>query len=87
MTGRKVASSWLLLLLEELRFLFFFPLLGPFRYLRIAQNGKNSSGQTCYLSVSGFEVYGEIVDAVIDGFTVVKEEKDRSGCSLVSCIT
>lgn len=55
---------------------------GPFRYLRIAQNGKNSSGQTCYLSVSGFEVYGEIVDAVIDGFTVVKEEKDRSGCSL-----
>jgi len=29
---------------------------GPFRYLRIAQNGKNSSGQTCYISVSGFEV-------------------------------
>ncbi|KAK6029560.1 HECT-domain protein [Ostertagia ostertagi] len=55
---------------------------GPFRYLRIAQNGKNSSGQTCYLSVSGFEVYGEIVDVVIDGFTVPKEEKDRSGCSI-----
>ncbi|KAK5970210.1 E3 ubiquitin-protein ligase hecd-1 [Trichostrongylus colubriformis] len=55
---------------------------GPFRYLRIAQNGKNSSGQTCYLSVSGFEVYGEIVDVVIDGFPVTKEEKDRSGCSI-----
>ncbi|VDL77463.1 unnamed protein product [Nippostrongylus brasiliensis] len=55
---------------------------GPFRYLRIAQNGKNSSGQTCYLSISGFEVYGEIVDVVTDGFPVQKDDKERSGCSL-----
>ncbi|KJH41368.1 HECT-domain protein [Dictyocaulus viviparus] len=48
---------------------------GPFRYLRIAQNGKNSSGQTYYLSISGFEIYGEIVDVVVDGFTAQKDEK------------
>lgn len=35
-----------------------------YRYLRIAQNGKNSSGQTHYLSCSGFEIYGDIVDVV-----------------------
>ncbi|VDN30058.1 unnamed protein product, partial [Cylicostephanus goldi] len=52
---------------------------GPFRYLRIAQNGKNSSGQTYYLSISGFEVYGEIVDVVIDGFAPHKDE--RGGCA------
>ncbi|KIH67050.1 HECT-domain protein [Ancylostoma duodenale] len=51
---------------------------GPFRYLRVAQNGKNSSGQTYYLSISGFEVYGEIVDVVVDGFAPQKDEKDKS---------
>ncbi|EFO85309.1 hypothetical protein CRE_21657 [Caenorhabditis remanei] len=35
-----------------------------YRYIRIAQNGKNSSGQTHYLSCSGFEIYGDIVDVV-----------------------
>ncbi|EPB74190.1 Sad1 / UNC-like protein [Ancylostoma ceylanicum] len=54
---------------------------GPFRYLRVAQNGKNSSGQTYYLSISGFEVYGEIVDVVVDGFTPQKDEKDK--CAFV----
>lgn len=53
-------------------------LIGPFRYLRVAQNGKNSSGQTYYLSISGFEVYGEIVDVVVDGFVPQKDEKDKS---------
>uniref|UniRef100_A0A1I7V093 E3 ubiquitin-protein ligase n=1 Tax=Caenorhabditis tropicalis TaxID=1561998 RepID=A0A1I7V093_9PELO len=37
-----------------------------FRYYRIAQNGKNSSGQTHYLSCSGFELYGDIVDVVTE---------------------
>ncbi|PIC33910.1 hypothetical protein B9Z55_013719 [Caenorhabditis nigoni] len=37
-----------------------------YRYYRIAQNGKNSSGQTHYLSCSGFEIYGDIVDAVTE---------------------
>uniref|UniRef100_A0A1I7WSM5 E3 ubiquitin-protein ligase n=1 Tax=Heterorhabditis bacteriophora TaxID=37862 RepID=A0A1I7WSM5_HETBA len=50
---------------------------GPFRYLRIAQNGKNSSGQTYYLSLSGFEVYGEVVDVIVDGFLSVKDEQDK----------
>ncbi|KAJ1366082.1 hypothetical protein KIN20_026670 [Parelaphostrongylus tenuis] len=53
---------------------------GPFRYFRIAQNGKNSSGQTYYLSISGFEIYGEIVDVIVDGFTPQKD--DKSGCPL-----
>ena len=48
--------------------------LGPFRYFRIAQNGKNSSNQTYYLSLSGFEIYGQIVDVVVDGFALAKEE-------------
>ncbi len=30
------------------------------RYLRIQQNGKNASGQTHYLSLSGLEVYGRV---------------------------
>ena len=31
------------------------------RHIRIQQNGKNSSGQTHYLSISGFEVYGTVL--------------------------
>ena len=30
------------------------------RHIRLKVNGPNASGQTHYLSVSGFEVYGEI---------------------------
>uniref|UniRef100_A0A158P7N2 E3 ubiquitin-protein ligase n=1 Tax=Angiostrongylus cantonensis TaxID=6313 RepID=A0A158P7N2_ANGCA len=50
----------------------------PFRYFRIAQNGKNSSGQTYYLSISGFEIYGEIVDVIVDGFSPQKDDKGGS---------
>ena len=31
-----------------------------FRHVRIQQMGKNASGQTHYLSISGFEIYGEV---------------------------
>ena len=34
------------------------------RYERLQQAGKNASGQTHYLSLSGFEVYGTVVAAV-----------------------
>lgn len=34
------------------------------RYVRIHQNGKNASGQTHYLSLSGFELYGAVVNVV-----------------------
>ncbi|GBP81615.1 E3 ubiquitin-protein ligase Ufd4 [Eumeta japonica] len=34
----------------------------PYRYLRIQQNGKNASGQSHYLSLSGLEIYGTVVD-------------------------
>ncbi|CAI4227539.1 unnamed protein product [Auanema sp. JU1783] len=53
---------------------------GPYRYIRISQNGKNSSGQTYYLSLSGFEIYGEIVDVVLDDF-VKEEDKAKSKSS------
>ncbi|KAL0831252.1 hypothetical protein ABMA28_002100 [Loxostege sticticalis] len=33
----------------------------PYRYLRIQQNGKNASGQSHYLSLSGLELYGKVV--------------------------
>ncbi|XP_076297611.1 ubiquitin fusion-degradation 4-like isoform X1 [Lasioglossum baleicum] len=36
------------------------------RHLRLQQIGKNSSGQTHYLSVSGFEVYGEVTGVCED---------------------
>lgn len=32
----------------------------PYRFLRIQQNGKNASGQSHYLSLSGFEIYGKV---------------------------
>lgn len=31
-----------------------------YRYLRIQQNGKNASGQSHYLSLSGLEIYGKV---------------------------
>ncbi|XP_015591532.2 E3 ubiquitin-protein ligase HECTD1 isoform X2 [Cephus cinctus] len=36
------------------------------RHLRLQQTGKNASGQTHYLSVSGFEVYGEVTGVCED---------------------
>lgn len=34
------------------------------RHVRLQQAGKNASGQTHYLSLSGFEVYGTVIGAV-----------------------
>ncbi|CAJ0936941.1 unnamed protein product, partial [Mesorhabditis belari] len=48
---------------------------GPYRYFRVSQNGKNSSGQTYYLSLSGFEIYGKVTDVIIEGFKVEEKEK------------
>lgn len=42
-----------------------FKISGPYRYIRIAQNGKNASNQNHYLSLSGFEIYGDVVDVVV----------------------
>lgn len=33
---------------------------GPYRHVRLQQNGKNASAQTHYLSLSGFEIYGHV---------------------------
>lgn len=37
---------------------------GPYRYFRIAQNGKNSASLYS-MSLSGFEIYGQVVDVVV----------------------
>ena len=36
------------------------------RYVRIQQIGRNASGQTYYLSISGFEIYGEVTSVCED---------------------
>ncbi|MFH4979391.1 hypothetical protein AB6A40_006100 [Gnathostoma spinigerum] len=51
---------------------------GPYRYLRIAQNGKNASNHTFYLSLSGFEVYGIVVDAVVNDFKPAEDKPTTS---------
>ncbi|GMT23830.1 hypothetical protein PFISCL1PPCAC_15127 [Pristionchus fissidentatus] len=47
---------------------------GPYRYFRISQNGENSSGSTFYLSLSGFEVYGTIEEAIEKEIRVESEK-------------
>lgn len=37
-----------------------------FRHVRIQQNGRNASGQTHYLSLSGFEIYGKVISVCDD---------------------
>ncbi|CAO1338887.1 unnamed protein product [Diamesa serratosioi] len=49
-----------------------------FRHIRIQQNGKNSSGQTHYLSLSGVEVYGKVISVCDDiGKIVTKETETK----------
>lgn len=36
------------------------------RHIRLQQNGKNASGQTHYLSLSGFEIYGAVTGVCDD---------------------
>ncbi|XP_050441159.1 E3 ubiquitin-protein ligase HECTD1 isoform X2 [Adelges cooleyi] len=43
------------------------------RYIRIQQNGKNASGQTHYLSLSGFEIYGTVTGVCEDLGKAAKE--------------
>ncbi|XP_071499022.1 E3 ubiquitin-protein ligase HECTD1-like [Diadema antillarum] len=40
------------------------------RYVRLHQMGKNASGQTHYLSLSGFEVYGTVTSVVEESLSV-----------------
>uniref|UniRef100_A0A1A9V2A8 E3 ubiquitin-protein ligase n=1 Tax=Glossina austeni TaxID=7395 RepID=A0A1A9V2A8_GLOAU len=37
-----------------------------FRHVRVQQNGRNASGQTHYLSLSGLEIYGRVVSVCED---------------------
>uniref|UniRef100_A0A915PQB4 E3 ubiquitin-protein ligase n=1 Tax=Setaria digitata TaxID=48799 RepID=A0A915PQB4_9BILA len=58
---------------------------GPYRYIRIAQNGKNASNQNHYLSLSGFEIYGDIVDVVVDDFKMLEENPSMSNKRTKKC--
>ncbi|XP_050310432.1 E3 ubiquitin-protein ligase Ufd4 [Anthonomus grandis grandis] len=45
------------------------------RYVRIQQAGKNASGQTHYLSLSGFEIYGQVTSVCEDMGKAHKEQE------------
>ncbi|XP_062549272.1 E3 ubiquitin-protein ligase Ufd4 isoform X4 [Armigeres subalbatus] len=48
------------------------------RHVRIHQNGRNASGQTHYLSLSGFEIYGKVTSVCDDmGKAAAKENEAR----------
>lgn len=47
-----------------------------FRHIRIQQNGRNASGQTHYLSLSGFEIYGKVVSVCDDMQRTVAKENE-----------
>uniref|UniRef100_A0A6P4FNM6 E3 ubiquitin-protein ligase n=1 Tax=Drosophila rhopaloa TaxID=1041015 RepID=A0A6P4FNM6_DRORH len=48
-----------------------------YRHIRIQQNGRNASGQTHYLSLSGFEIYGRVVGVADDIGKNVKEAEAK----------
>ncbi|EDW86666.2 uncharacterized protein Dwil_GK23521 [Drosophila willistoni] len=48
-----------------------------YRHIRIQQNGRNASGQTHYLSLSGFEIYGKVVGVCEDIGRSVKEAEAK----------
>ncbi|CAB3409028.1 unnamed protein product [Caenorhabditis bovis] len=52
-----------------------------YRYIRLSQNGKNASGHTYYISLSGFEIYGEIVDVVLEPLSPPGEKKEPTPSS------
>lgn len=45
------------------------------RHVRIQQSGKNASGQTHYLSLSGFEIYGQVTGICEDMGKAHKEQE------------
>lgn len=47
-----------------------------YRHIRIHQNGRNASGQTHYLSLSGFEVYGKVTSICDDMQRTVAKENE-----------
>lgn len=49
-----------------------------YRHIRIQQNGRNASGQTHYLSLSGLEIYGRVVSVCEDiGKAAAKESEAK----------
>ncbi|XP_053697436.1 E3 ubiquitin-protein ligase Ufd4 isoform X2 [Sabethes cyaneus] len=49
-----------------------------YRHVRIHQNGRNASGQTHYLSLSGFELYGKVTSVCEDmGKAAAKENEAK----------
>ncbi|EDW64541.1 E3 ubiquitin-protein ligase Ufd4 [Drosophila virilis] len=49
-----------------------------YRHIRIQQNGRNASGQTHYLSLSGLEIYGRVVGVCDDIGKTIKEAEAKT---------
>ncbi|ALC39182.1 CG5604 [Drosophila busckii] len=49
-----------------------------YRHIRIQQNGRNASGQTHYLSLSGFEIYGRVLGVCDDIGKTLKEAEAKT---------
>lgn len=49
-----------------------------YRHIRIQQNGRNASGQTHYLSLSGFEIYGRVIGVCDDIGKTIKEAEAKT---------
>lgn len=47
-----------------------------YRHVRIQQNGRNASGQTHYLSLSGFEIYGRVESICDDIHRSIEKENE-----------
>ena len=45
------------------------------RFVRLQQNGKNSSDEHYHLSISGFEIYGTVQSVVFDGLRGIEIQK------------
>ncbi|KAI6206878.1 HECT-type E3 ubiquitin transferase [Aphelenchoides besseyi] len=58
----------------------------PVRYVRIQQRGVNSSNITHFISLSGFEIYGECMDVVTEPLKSIESTtRSTSGSAPISC--
>lgn len=57
------------------------------RHIRLQQTGKNASGQTHYLSLSGFEIYGTVTGVCEDlGEAICCVQNHNVLCGTVFCL-
>jgi E3 ubiquitin-protein ligase HECTD1 len=67
-------ASWVISDFEESSELLVDEKLG-WRFVRLQQNGKNSSDEHYHLSISGFEIYGQVTAVVFESLKAVEIQK------------